>query len=222
MLERSNLEIVPKLREGLGRDSKDLPLKSTISDLSSSIDLLLSILFLVCCWRRCCSYIILTKVPQRFFLLLSLEKVDTEFYEEETQGKVSLLCRVCDCIANMHCNYTSDGGLQGRTGLSCLCTHHVCLAFVWGEVQGRIPRGCVATFPTTWSSQLLLLLLKKLKIPPRLHANCGRLICPSLLFCTKTKSNFFFYCFGDKTRKVYRQYSRSTLIILFVFFSNGF
>lgn len=66
LLERSNLQMVAKLREGLGRESKDMALKSTISSLSSSMGFLLSVFFLkstltdMGCWKRCCcSYIIL-------------------------------------------------------------------------------------------------------------------------------------------------------------------
>jgi len=88
LLERSNLQMVAKLREGLGRESKDMALKSTISSLSSSVPLLLSVFFLTStfkdsgCWKRCCcSYIILYQIsePQQqngyqnflfFFLLL--------------------------------------------------------------------------------------------------------------------------------------------------------
>ena len=68
LLQRSSLQMAAKLREGLGRASRDMPLKSTISSLSSSIDLSFSLslslslslflksILITCC---CCSYIIL-------------------------------------------------------------------------------------------------------------------------------------------------------------------
>lgn len=63
LLERSNLQMVPRLRRGLGRASKDIPLRSTISSFCSSFDdfLLLSwdLFFMSILWCRC-SYIIFT------------------------------------------------------------------------------------------------------------------------------------------------------------------
>lgn len=135
--------MVAKLREGLGRESKDMPLKSTISSLSSASSMppddpffFLLVSIVIGCWwwnRCCCSYIIFPNFLN-FLFLWYVKRERMIWYD-------MIWCN----LRKRECGYMEKGRTDKKEEKSGVAGS---VTYDRNKYNNRMFRTCLATFPT--------------------------------------------------------------------------